>query len=218
MSMSYSMRHAHSMTPAALAALRAATAAGAGSSGGVPPSLALGGARPPVVGASSYGASSYGASSAAHGPPAPARGGSGNGSGNAFLGGSNLCMLALCEVAQVPSLAQPNPNPNPDPNPDLSLTPYPTLALYLALTLTPNLTLTPTPTPKPYQVPSLKKKPENAIWVAPDEDSVVTRFLFVFPHGLSVADHAALRTANDDFTRQVRACIEGLEREAMSVQ
>ena len=46
----------------------------------------------------------------------------------------------------------------------------------------------------------------------------MTRFLFVFPHGLSVADHAALRTTNDDFTRQVRACIEGLEREAMSVQ
>ena len=66
-----------------------------------------------------------------HGPPAAARGGSGNGSGsgsgNAFLGGSNLCMLALCEVAQVPGLTQPNPNPNPNPNPDLSLTLHITL-------------------------------------------------------------------------------------------
>ena len=111
MSMSYSMRHAQ-LNPAALAAARA-TAAGAGSSGGVLPSLALGGAPPPV----GSGANSYGASSAAHGPPAAARGGSGNGSGsgsgNAFLGGSNLCMLALCEVAQVPGLTQPNPNPQP---------------------------------------------------------------------------------------------------------
>ena len=52
--------------------------------------------------------------------------------------------------------------------------------------------------------------------MAPDEDSVVTRFLFVFPHGVSGAGHAALRTTNADFTAQVRACIEGLEKEAMS--
>ena len=44
----------------------------------------------------------------------------------------------------------------------------------------------------------------------------MTRFLFVFPHGVSGADHAALRTSNTDFVAQVRACIEGLEREAMS--
>ena len=71
-------------------------------------------------------------------------------------------------------------------------------------TLTPDPTPTPTPNPNPNPTPN--------------PNQVVTRFLFVFPHGLSVADHAALRTTNDDFTRQVRACIEGLEREAMSVQ
>ena len=32
----------------------------------------------------------------------------------------------------------------------------------------------------------------------------MTRFLFVFPHGVSGAGHAALRTTNADFTAQVR--------------
>jgi hypothetical protein len=156
MSMGYSLRGAQQAAAAARAAATAtatATAPGTGHTGAAP-SLALAGAAAVRSGAGSS-AQPFVLESGA--------GASASGSGNAFLGGSNLCMLALCEVAEVPSL-----------------------------------------------------KKVQSIWVAPDEDSVVTRFLFVFPHGVSGADHAALRTSNTDFVAQVRACIEGLEREAMS--
>jgi len=137
----------------------AANAAAAAARPGAAPSLALAGSTTAV-------ASGGGSSSSPFVLESGASAGAGAGaSANAFLGGSNLCMLALCEVAEVPSL---------------------------------------------------KKPPGLPIWVAPEEDSVVTRFLFVFPHGVSGAAHAALRTTNADFVQQVRACIEGLEREAMS--
>ena len=144
LSMGYSrMGHHH-------ASLAAAATSRPG--GGGPPSLALAGSAAVTGGA--------GSSSNPFVLPSGA-----SASGNAFLGGSNLCILALCEVAEVPSL---------------------------------------------------KKPPGLSIWVAPEEDAVVTRFLFVFPHGVSGAGHAALRTTNADFVKQVRACIERLEREAMS--
>ena len=54
----------------------------------------------------------------------------GGGSGNAFLAGANLKILALCEVAEVPTLrkvhpdphhspltTQPSPAPSPSPSP-----------------------------------------------------------------------------------------------------
>jgi len=48
------------------------------------------------------------------------------------------------------------------------------------------------------------------IWVAPDENCVVTRFLFAFPNGLSAGGTTALDSARPEFVEQVRACIAAL--------
>ena len=102
-------------------------------------------------------------SAAAAGTGAAAGGGGG---GNAFLAGSDLKMLALCEVAQVPTLR--------------------------------------------------KTSGQHGIWVAPDENAVVTRFLFAFPHGARGDGVQGL--PNDStaqyFEDEVRACIKQLEVDA----
>ena len=74
-------------------------------------------------------------------------------------------------------------------------------------------------------VPSIKKT--GAIWVAPEEEAVVTRFLFAFPNGLGTAPPAAAAAAARDpsfgtnslaadFEREVRECIEKLAADSAS--
>ena len=53
-------------------------------------------------------------------------------------------------------------------------------------------------------VPSLRKN--GPIWVAPDEESVVTRFLFAFSEGASAAS-GALKSDADTFEAEIRACL-----------
>jgi len=77
---------------------------------------------------------------------------------NPFLDSSNLRLLALCEVALVPSLRK-----------------------------------------------------FNSVWVAPQEESVITRFLFAYPHGLPSRSELAvqgseLSTQAPGFEEEVRAC------------
>ena len=79
--------------------------------------------------------------------------------GNAFLAGSELNLLALCEVAQVPSLRK-----------------------------------------------------TQAIWVAPEENAVVTRFLFAFPNGVYTrADTLPQDSTDPKFEEDVRNCIGRLD-------
>ena len=81
--------------------------------------------------------------------------------GNAFLAGSELNLLALCEVAQVPSLRK-----------------------------------------------------TNVIWVAPDENAVVTRFLFAFPNGVyTTALSLPQDSTEPKFEDDVRNCIGLLDME-----
>ena len=54
-------------------------------------------------------------------------------------------------------------------------------------------------------VPSLRKN--GHIWVAPEEESVVTRFLFAFSQGASAAS-GALKSDEDKFDAEVRACLQ----------
>jgi poly [ADP-ribose] polymerase 6/8 len=81
-------------------------------------------------------------------------------SSNAFLAaGANLKILALCEVAEVPTLHK-----------------------------------------------------AHSIWVAPNESSVVTRFLFAFPTGIQAegAHSVPGDSTASDFVNQVRACLQKL--------
>ena len=81
--------------------------------------------------------------------------------GNAFLAGSELNLLALCEVAQVPSLRK-----------------------------------------------------TQAIWVAPEENAVVTRFLFAFPNGVYTRGGTLPQDSTDSkFEEDVRKCIGRLDME-----
>ena len=76
---------------------------------------------------------------------------------NTFLDSPNLRLLALCEVALVPSL----------------------------------------------------RKSGSSIWVAPEEESVVTRFLFAYPQGAQQAE-SQLNSQAPDFEEEVRACLSKL--------
>ena len=64
------------------------------------------------------------------------------------------------------------------------------------------------------QVPSLIKR--GSVWVSPEEEAVVTRFLFAFPKGIAssvysgAGVHMPSNTANQDFERAVRECIAKL--------
>jgi hypothetical protein len=87
----------------------------------------------------------------------------GGAGGNAFLAGSELNLLALCEVAQVPSL---------------------------------------------------RKTAAQAIWVAPEENAVVTRFLFAFPNGVYTRAHTLPQDSTEPkFEEDVRNCIGRLDME-----
>jgi hypothetical protein len=113
------------------------------------------GLRLPAAGGPGGGSSwAGGANSGSGGPPPPKV----ERSGNAFLGGKNLLMLALCEVVQVPTMRK-----------------------------------------------------NGAIWVAPDEDAVVTRFLFAFPNG--VPNLQRLMSNATDFEEEVRACLRNLDKQ-----
>lgn len=99
----------------------------------------------------------------AHGGTGTGTGTAANGaavSSNAFLAGANLKILALCEVAEVPTLNKTN----------------------------------------------------GSIWVAPDESSVVTRFLFAFPNGIQAegAHSVPGDSTASDFVDQVRTCLQKL--------
>ena len=120
-------------------------------------------------------------------PPKPApAGGSGD---NAFLAGKDLRMLALCEVVNVPSSqARLEPAPCARPEPRARGTHE-----------SRDLTLVP--------LAALRKS--GVIWVAPDEECVVTRFLFAFPNGTA---HFGLSSIDDAFQKDVRACIESLHK------
>ena len=50
----------------------------------------------------------------------------------------------------------------------------------------------------------------GTIWVAPDEDSVVTRFLFAFPNG--VPNMGNLSSVGTSFEQEVRTCLQNLDR------
>ena len=53
-------------------------------------------------------------------------------------------------------------------------------------------------------------------WVAPDENCVITRFLFAFPNGTNVNGGAfPSDSTSEDFEREVRACIEALEKQCV---
>ena len=80
-------------------------------------------------------------------------------SSNAFLGGTALNILALCEVVKTPTLRQ--------------------------------------------------EAGAGTIWVAPDEDSVVTRFLFAFPNG--VPNMGRLSSVGTSFEQEVRTCLKNLD-------
>ena len=59
------------------------------------------------------------------------------------------------------------------------------------------------------KVPSLRQHEDGRIWVAPDEESVVTRFLFAFPGGKPECrgDH---NSQSASFESEVRRCLAGL--------
>ena len=77
---------------------------------------------------------------------------------NTFLSSADLAVLALCEVAKVPSLTK-----------------------------------------------------HGSIWVAPEEESVVTRFLFAFPGGMPPGVCADdLNSQSESFESEVRHCLAGL--------
>jgi len=79
---------------------------------------------------------------------------------NVFLGSTQLRLLALCEVANVPTLREPV---------------------------------------------------KGQIWVAPDEESVVTRFLFAFPSGTQFQDaSSSLDSQTPVFESEVRHCLSSL--------
>jgi hypothetical protein len=46
--------------------------------------------------------------------------------------------------------------------------------------------------------------------VAPDEDSVVTRFLFAFPNGIQLRKSEDLNSQSEGFEREVRSCLSAL--------
>jgi hypothetical protein len=46
--------------------------------------------------------------------------------------------------------------------------------------------------------------------VAPDEDSVVTRFLFAFPNGIQLRSYEDLNSQSESFEREVRSCLSAL--------
>ena len=46
--------------------------------------------------------------------------------------------------------------------------------------------------------------------MAPDEDSVVTRFLFAFPNGIQLKKREDLNSQSESFEREVRSCLAGL--------
>ena len=53
-------------------------------------------------------------------------------------------------------------------------------------------------------------------WVAPDENCVITRFLFAFPNGTNVNGGTfPSDSTSEDFEREVRACIEALEKQCV---
>jgi len=82
------------------------------------------------------------------------------GNSNAFLSSAGLTVLALCEVAKVPSLT---------------------------------------------------KHAGGSVWVAPEEESVVTRFLFAFPGGIPPGECADnLNSQSESFESEVRHCLAGL--------
>ena len=59
------------------------------------------------------------------------------------------------------------------------------------------------------KVPSLTK--HGSIWVAPEEESVVTRFLFAFPGGMPPGVCADdLNSQSESFESEVRHCLAGL--------
>ena len=64
------------------------------------------------------------------------------------------------------------------------------------------------------EVPSLRK--HNTIWVAPDEESVVTRFLFAFPGGIAGLPSSSFPASSLDgnFENEVRECIAQLKAAA----
>ena len=67
------------------------------------------------------------------------------------------------------------------------------------------------------ELPDLRKT--GSIWVAPNENSVVTRFLFSFPKSnFMQATALPSDTTNADFEHAVRTCIERLERRRRSGQ
>ena len=59
------------------------------------------------------------------------------------------------------------------------------------------------------KVPSLRQHTGGMIWVAPDEESVVTRFLFPFPGGIPecAGDH---NSQSASFESEVWRCLAGL--------
>ena len=59
------------------------------------------------------------------------------------------------------------------------------------------------------KVPSLRQHEGGRIWVAPDEESVVTRFLFAFPGGIPPCA-GDLNSQSESFESQVRQCLAGL--------
>ena len=52
-------------------------------------------------------------------------------------------------------------------------------------------------------------------WVAPDENCVITRFLFAFPNGNVDGGSFPSDSTSEDFEGEVRASIEALEKQCV---
>ena len=61
-------------------------------------------------------------------------------------------------------------------------------------------------------VPNIRK--QTQIWVAPDEECVVTRFLFAFPNGIDPGGRFPADSTEARFEEEVRGCIAALEKAA----
>ena len=125
------------------------------------------------------------------GSTAGADAGGGSGGGNAFLAGSDLKILALCEVVEAPSVRKNG-------------------GIGIVSSQARSLTRT-----NDRSCSSCLALRHAMQWVAPDENCVITRFLFAFPNGKVDGGSFPSDSTSEDFEGEVRACIEALEKQCV---